>query len=113
MYQYKVKLVKVVDADTLDLEVDLGFEVRFTMRVRLFGIDAWEVRGEERKKGLEAKFYVIERLSKFEFFKIRTEKDKQGKYGRYLATILLPTGDGEIDLNAELVERGHAVVVNY
>lgn len=103
----------VYDADTVWLTVDLGFGVKLDLgSVRLYGINAPEVRGAEREKGLMARDYVREVLSRPEnrHFKIRTEQDKKGKYGRYLVTIILPDGT---DLNEKLVILGLAEVNFY
>jgi len=112
MYEYRAEVIKVVDADTLDLKVDLGFKISQEMRVRLARIDAWEVRGEEREKGLEATQFVLELFANLEedYIVIRTDKDKTGKYGRYLAEIIImnPDGTEKFNLNELLVKEGHA-----
>lgn len=116
MYEYRAKVLKVVDADTLDIQVDLGFKIFSEMRVRLARIDAWEVRGDEREKGLAAKEYVLERLAAMDddYLVIKTDKDKTGKYGRYIAEILVPEKTGELtNLNDELVKLGHAEYWEY
>ena len=56
MYEYKGIVVKIVDADTIDVRVDLGFSISTHQRLRVARIDAWEIRGEERPKGLAAKY---------------------------------------------------------
>jgi micrococcal nuclease len=110
MYEYSGTVIKVIDADTVDIKVDLGFKISFVERFRLYGIDAWETRGVERPKGLLAKEYLIERLEEVEnCVTIVTIKDKKGKYGRYLANIII----GEEDLNAALVVNGHAEFKEY
>jgi len=106
LFEYKAKVVKVVDGDTVDVEIDLGFNHKFKTRLRLFGINTPELRGEERPKGLEAKNYVKERIYNKNIV-IRTYKDKTGKYGRYLADIFY--GDDERNLNQELLEIGLAM----
>lgn len=62
MFEYVGKVVKIVDGDTIDVNVDLGFSIKTKQRFRLFGIDAWEIRGKERKLGLKAKEWVKEIL---------------------------------------------------
>jgi micrococcal nuclease len=104
-YQYLAKVVKVVDADTLDIDLDLGFSITSRQRVRLGRINAWEVRGEEREKGLAAKWWITEKLREFDFEIAVTTGKGKGKYGRYIAEIELPDGT---DLNKALVEEGHA-----
>jgi micrococcal nuclease len=117
-YEYDVlEVVKVVDADTVDMRVDLGFKIHKEDRFRLYGIDAWEVRGEERPKGLLATEFLKAELAKGKeegkVLIIQTYKDKQGKYGRYLATLLLVDDESKINLNKLLVEKGHAEYADY
>ncbi len=91
-YIYKATVTKVIDGDTLDLEVDLGFSVKVEHRIRLHGVDAYEtsLRGdtteEEKQKGIEAKAFLIDRILNKKVI-IETVKDKKGKYGRYLANV--------------------------
>ncbi len=113
-YWYKAKLERVVDGDTLDLVIDLGFYVQLRERVRLAGIDTPEIHGvpkssEEYKKGLEAKEFVERRLSENENEMV-IETRKRGKWRRWIAKIYLE--DSEKTLNDELVEQGLAVVVS-
>jgi len=110
MYEYKAKLVRVVDGDTIDCIIDLGFNVRIKERVRLKGIDCPETRTRdlvEKEKGFEARDRVIELFGGVDYFKICTEIHK-GKYGRILGTIILP--DRKISLNEMLIDEGHATV---
>jgi micrococcal nuclease len=116
MYIYKAKLERVVDGDTIDVVIDLGFKVTTHQRIRLQGINTPETynvkrNSEEYKKGMVAKQFVIDRLleSNNEAI-IETEKDT-GKYGRYIGTIKL--ADSSMSLNDELVEKGYAKVANY
>jgi micrococcal nuclease len=109
LFNYKAKIVKVYDGDTVTAEVDLGFKVSFTIKVRLFGIDTPEIRGEERPEGLIARDKVREMILDKEVI-IRTIKDSTGKYGRYLGVIYTLEG---INLNEWLVENGYAVVAEY
>ncbi len=118
MYQYRAEVVYVVDGDTIDVAVDLGFKHTQEMRLRLAGIDTWELRGEERAKGLVAKEYVLETFANMDpedYVVIRTKKDKQGKYGRYIATVLIMGRDDTelLNLNDALVEEGHARRVSW
>lgn len=111
-YVYRVKSVdKVVDGDTVDLTIDLGFGVFTQQRIRLAGIDTPELRGgTEFTKELaqEAKKRVEEFLSYGEIF-VRTEKDRTGKYGRYLGHIIVVRQSGiDFNLNEILVEEGLA-----
>lgn len=116
MYTYKAKLDRVVDGDTVDIIIDLGFKVTTHQRIRLQGINTPETYNvkkdsEEYKKGMEAKQFVIARFTdnKNELI-IETEKDV-GKYGRYIGVIRF--ADNPTSLNDELVEKGFAKIANY
>ena len=117
MYEYSAKIIRVIDGDTIDCTIDLGFDIRVKKRVRLAGINAPESRTknlEEKSRGLEAKARVIELLMEENNdgeFIIRTEYDRSGKYGRVIGTIiLLPSNES---LNDILVSEGHAVRKDY
>ena len=108
MYEYAIKeVVKVVDGDTIDIIIDLGFDLTKKERVRLAGIDTPESRTrdlEEKKFGLEAKTFLERRL-KDGFgsgLKVKTEKD--GKYGRMLGWVICC----KTNINEEMVYRGYA-----
>ena len=117
MYEYKAKVLRVVDGDTVDVLVDLGFSHFQKMRLRLFGINTPEMRGEERPAGIKAKQYVIDRIGDGDTgaqIMIMTERDRTGKYGRYIATIFYDTAtEKEISLNIQLIISGNAKRVNY
>ena len=108
MYEYAVKeIVKIIDGDTVDVIIDLGFDLSKKERVRLAGIDTPESRtrdAEEKVFGLEAKAYLTERLEGSEGLIVKTEKD--GKYGRMLGWFYSPRSEDSI--NNELVESGYA-----
>jgi micrococcal nuclease len=103
MYEYRAVLDRVVDGDTVDLVVDLGFRTKAHHRFRLQGIDAPEPRGATKTEGLAAKAWLAEALEGKPLI-IRSEKT--GKYGRWLATIW--TGPNSDDINSQMVEAGHA-----
>lgn len=107
-YIYTATVLNVVDGDTIDAMVDLGFRSSVRLRFRLFGINAPETRGEQRPDGLKSKDWLKERISNKEII-INTHKDHTGKYGRYLATIWL---DGK-SVNQEMVELGLARLQSY
>ena len=107
-YVYHAEVIKVVDADTIDCVIDLGFNVSTTQRLRLYGINAWETRGAERERGLLAKAWLIAQLEGQQLL-IETQKDKQGKYGRYLATLYV----NDVNLNVAMVHAGHARFHDY
>lgn len=116
MYQYKATVERVVDGDTIDLTIDLGFKITTHQRIRLAGIDTPEIfsvkkDSEEYKKGMEAKEFVETRVAA-NGNKVIVETEKHtGKYGRYIGTITL--ADNEITLNDELVKKGFARIVKY
>lgn len=111
MYYYRAKIVKVVDGDTVDLIVDLGFNVSVKERFRLYGINTPETRTrdkEEKEKGLLAKARLQELIDNCDGdLRIETKKDKKGKFGRYLA--VLHDGINFININDVLLLEGHAV----
>ena len=111
MYEYRVKKVlKVVDGDTIDVDIDLGFNVSYTQRVRLAGIDTPESRTTDLKEkalGLEVKEYLKHSLEGAEDVVIQTEKpDSSEKYGRILGWLFI--NDDEISLNEKMINEGYA-----
>lgn len=111
MYEYYVHTVnKVVDGDTIDVTIDLGFDIHYSARVRLAGIDTPESRTrdlEEKRLGLEAKDYLKSRLKQASRVVIRTEKpDSTGKYGRILGWIFLD--DEPNSVNNQMIKDGYA-----
>lgn len=111
MYEYYVKEVKkVVDGDTIDVVIDLGFSILFESRVRLAGIDTPESRTTdkyEKALGLESKKYLEARLKAAKNVVIKTEKlDSSEKYGRILGWLYLD-GEGN-SVNHEMIEKGYA-----
>jgi micrococcal nuclease len=111
MYEYRVKKVtNVVDGDTIDVEIDLGFNVSFSQRVRLAGIDTPESRTTdkfEKALGLEAKEYLKSKLKDAKLVVIKTEKpDSSEKYGRILGWLYI---DGNtVSANDQMIEDGYA-----
>ena len=111
MYEYHVKKVtNVVDGDTIDVEIDLGFDISFSSRVRLAGIDTPESRTTnkaEKVLGLEAKEYVKSKIKDAKEVVIKTEKmDSSEKYGRILGWLFL---DGsKISVNEQMIADGYA-----
>lgn len=108
MYQYKIKKVnKVVDGDTVDLDIDLGFNITISHRIRLKDIDAPETRTldlEEKDKGIQAKLWLEKELSKEGEWIIETTKED--KYGRMLGTLYLV---GEpVTVNERMLNEGIA-----
>lgn len=111
MYEYRVKKVlKVVDGDTIDVDIDLGFDISFTSRVRLAGIDTPESRTTDKNEkvlGLEVKDRLKHLISTANTVVIRTERpDSSEKYGRILGWLFL---DGaEKSVNEALIADGYA-----
>jgi micrococcal nuclease len=111
MFEYYVKKVtKVVDGDTIDVEIDLGFDISFSSRVRLAGIDTPESRTlnkMEKALGLEAKSYLKSQIESAKTIVIKTEKmNSSEKYGRILGWLFL---DGsEVSMNEKMIEDGYA-----
>jgi micrococcal nuclease len=111
MFEYYVKKVtKVVDGDTIDVDIDLGFDISFSSRVRLAGIDTPESRTldkMEKALGLEAKAYLKSQIDSAKTIVIKTEKmNSSEKYGRILGWLFL---DGsKVSMNEKMIEDGHA-----
>jgi len=106
-YQYKAIVERVVDGDTIDLDIDIGFSIHIRERVRLFGIDTPETRTKnliEKLHGIEAKNYVKDAIEGKEIV-IETIKEKKGKFGRYLAVIHYKRNRHTTNLNKELVDK--------
>ena len=118
MYEYKIKVNKVIDGDTIDVTIDLGFNIHINERVRLFGINAPETRttdlaekalGLESKKFLEAlltpKPGTVQNVTMIcdEF------NDERGKYGRIIGTVFVD----DLEVNLVLVNEGFASVAVY
>ena len=105
MFEYSAEVIKVVDGDTLDARIDLGFDVHVNKRIRLMGIDTWESRTRdkaEKVKGLAAKARLKE-LMKQDKNKFKLISHGTGKFGRVLGDIEISVGN-VCDI---LVEEGH------
>ena len=108
MYEYRATIRRVVDGDTVDVTLDLGFNILYNSRIRLLGIDTPESRTrdlEEKARGLAAKDRVKELCPVGSTVTIKTTKDGRGKFGRILGEIFV----GDINVNQQLVSEGHAV----
>jgi micrococcal nuclease len=107
MWEYRARIDKVVDGDTIDVALDLGLDVGVRTRLRLAAINAPETSTEP---GRLARDYVVGWVRSHQvsggWFTVRTAKDRREKYGRYLATVTAPDG---ADLGADLVAAGHAL----
>ena len=115
MYEYKCKIVKIIDGDTVDVDIDLGFGVWLHKeRVRLYGIDTPESRTrdlEEKKYGLMAKELVQTLMPVGSTQTLITEKDKSGKFGRILGKFKVhePHLDRYVILNEFMIDNWYGV----
>ena len=115
-YIYRGKLERVVDGDTIDALIDVGFDIWIKKRIRYSGIDTWESRTrnlEEKAKGLEAKArnkeLLMEVSSKAGYFRLKSFG--VGKYGRVLGEIYIEDSEGkQYNINETLISEGHAYV---
>jgi micrococcal nuclease len=115
-YIYRAKLDRVVDGDTVDALIDVGFNIWFKKRIRFMGLDTWESRTrdlEEKKLGKLAKERTRQLLeevsSKPGYFRIKSHG--LGKYGRVLGEIFIMDKDGkQWNVNQTLISEGHAYV---
>ena len=112
-YVYDAKIVSVYDGDTVTADVDLGFNTwRHAEKFRLYGIDAPEMRGEDKAQGTISRDWLRSAvIGKIMY--IESIRDTRGKYGRYLARLHVRVGDGCLSVNDELVRLGLAVYRDY
>jgi micrococcal nuclease len=111
MYEYKIsRLYKVVDGDTIEVDIDLGFDIAIHKPVRLAGVDTPESRTKdayEKKLGLEAKEWLKLQLKDAETLRIKTEKpDSTEKYGRIIGWLYV--GNETISINEKMIQQGYA-----
>ena len=115
MYTYNIKLLRVVDGDTIDAKIDLGFDVSVKKRVRFLGVNAPESRTrdlEEKARGLAAKDRVKQLLEGTKTIQLKSHG--VGKYGRCLGELHIDVVDGQEKITLEsvnklLIKEGHAV----
>lgn len=108
MYEYKCGVTRIVDGDTVDCEIDLGFDIVYKSRVRLYGIDTPESRtkdSDEKARGKLASDFLAQHILHADKLVIQTKLDKKGKFGRVLGVIV---ADG-VDLNQALIDNHLAV----
>ena len=111
-YVYRIKsITKVVDGDTIDANIDLGFDISLTKRIRLAGIDTPESRTrnlEEKALGLESKEWLKKALEGAKDILIKTElPDSTEKYGRIIGHLFI--NDQETSLNNQMIDEGYAL----
>jgi micrococcal nuclease len=107
MYEYRINITRIVDGDTVDGTIDLGFNVSINVRVRLAGIDAPESRTsnpDEKVYGLEAKEELI-RLTSEDINPIIIKSHGLGKFGRVLGTLYI----NDVNINQDLIDRGYVI----
>ena len=115
MYEYRATLLKIVDGDTVDVDIDLGFGVVLSnQRIRLYGIDTPESRTrdlEEKKCGKLAAKYIEDHIQVTSTFTLRTRLDGKGKYGRILGELIcfIPEFDREMSINDAMITKKLAV----
>tara|TARA_R100001460_G_scaffold64669_2_gene104946 strand:+ start:1125 stop:1547 length:423 start_codon:yes stop_codon:yes gene_type:complete len=108
VYEYKCNVTRVVDGDTVDCEIDLGFDIVYKSRVRLYGIDTPESRTsnkDEKARGKLAAKFLSDNILHADKLVVQTKLDKKGKFGRVLGVIVAD----DVDLNQALVDNYHAV----
>ena len=118
MYNYNGLIINVVDGDTFDIEIDLGFDVFTTQRLRLARVNTPEIRGGNKEFGYQVKEYVEDLIL---FRTVEIETSKKGKYGRYIAEVYCEAQDNipegakqlRINLGTHLVEMGMGEEVDY
>ena len=109
-YIYKIKVTRVVDGDTIDAEIDLGFNLKLNKRIRLYGINTPETRTrdeEEKKRGFAAKERLQQIVDEQQNVLFLKSMD-QGKFGRCIGVLFEQDFDDQ-SINEVLVEEGHAV----
>ena len=108
MYEYGCKITRVVDGDTVDADIDLGFSIKFQSRIRLYGIDTPESRTrnlDEKARGKLASKFLEDSIEKASSVKVKTKLDKKGKFGRVLGSIIAD----DVDLNQTMIDKNLAV----
>lgn len=107
MYNYEASNIRVIDGDTIECDIDLGFRLKIREKFRFLGVDTCELNSsdpKEREKAKAEKDFVVEAIKQAEKVLIKTHKT--GKYGRWLAQIFLRYEDNDIDLNT-MVKNKH------
>lgn len=108
MYEYKCYVSRIIDGDSLEASIDLGFGIMFNSKVRLYGIDTPESRTrdeDEKVRGLLAKQYLESKINSAKQVIIQTEKDAKGKFGRVLGKLFAD----KININQSMIDNHLAV----
>ncbi len=104
MYEYRAFVRRVYDGDTVTVDIDLGFDILVkNQKIRLLGINAPEIRGNSREKGLVSRNFLREKISG-KWVTLKTKKDKKGKYGRWLGDLFLK----DENINKLMISEGMA-----
>lgn len=113
MHEYRCKVVKIIDGDTVDVDIDLGFGVWMRkQRIRMYGIDTPESRTrdlEEKKYGLAAKEFLTGMLDDPKGIILKTHKDGKGKFGRILGEMWRTSDFADQSINDYMIDKHHAV----
>jgi micrococcal nuclease len=113
MHEYRCKVVKIIDGDTVDVDIDLGFGVWMRkQRIRMYGIDTPESRTrdlEEKKYGLAAKEFLTGMLNDPKGIILKTHKDGKGKFGRILGEMWRTSDFADQSINDYMIDKHHAV----
>jgi micrococcal nuclease len=106
---YNARVTDIYDGDTITVTIDCGFGLKMEkQKIRLYGIDTPEVRGEEKEHGKKVRDILREKILDKNIL-LKTIKDKKGKYGRYLGILFYEN----VNINDWLIENGHAVEMIY
>lgn len=108
VYHYRATVEKVVDGDTIDLHIDLGFDIGYNLRVRLYGVNTPEKVGATKVAGLAATKFTKDAVEG-KSVTIQTFLDKTEKFGRILARVFYTVDGAEKCLNDDLISSGNAV----
>ena len=114
-FSYRInKVTKIIDGDTIDVVLDLGFDILHKSRVRLFGIDTPESRTrnlEEKKRGLISKAFLKDKIKLAKKLTIKTHKGSEtGKFGRILGELWRTTNYADQSINNYMIDKHHAVM---
>lgn len=112
MYEYKGRITRIIDGDTLETSLSIGFHISHLIRLRLAGVNTPEKYGVKKGSpeylaGVEASEFVEELLPVGSFVRVKTFKDKTGKYGRYIAEVYFQKDDQTYCLNDMLIAKGY------
>lgn len=106
---FRVDVNKVIDGDTLDVSFYLGLGIWLNnQRIRLRGINAPEMKGEQRPMGIKVRDYLVNALQQAEVIVAKTDEKSKGKYGRFLVILFAKTAGKWVNVNQELIRQGAA-----